>query len=341
MTKKLTMVMVFLCALSGAWVIAQQRNQSDDSAATEQSAAAGAQPGAATEQPGAAAEQSGAAAAPAEEKPFWDAAQAFVDAYAKRDAEAIGQLFTADAEFYDEFGEITVGRDEIAASFHRVFEATPGALIDEIAIDRVRMVSDNVALEEGRVATVEFPGGPRDLSRYIALHVKEKDGQWRIHTLKDYTRNKATAAENLEALSWLVGEWVSEDSATRAEITGRWSDDGNYLIREFRVKFQGRPLRTGVQRIGWDPVKREIRSWMFDAQGGFVEGSWKRNGDQWLVTSQGYNADAETAAGVAVYTVHDAERITWQYRSLVIGNEFQDEVEPVVLVRRPPPAAAE
>ena len=52
----------------------------------------------------------------ANQKPFRQSAQAFVDAYAKRDAKAIGQLFTNDAEFRDEVGELTVGREDIAQS---------------------------------------------------------------------------------------------------------------------------------------------------------------------------------------------------------------------------------
>ena len=38
---------------------------------------------------------------PAEEKPFRDSAQLFVDAYAKRDVAAIGMLFTENAQFRD------------------------------------------------------------------------------------------------------------------------------------------------------------------------------------------------------------------------------------------------
>ena len=39
-------------------------------------------------------------AIPAREQPFWDSAQAFVDAYANRDAVAIGNMFTEDCLLY-------------------------------------------------------------------------------------------------------------------------------------------------------------------------------------------------------------------------------------------------
>ena len=65
-----------------------------------------------------------------------------------------------------------------------------------------------------------------------------------------------------------------------------------------------------------------------------------RDGDQWLVTSNGFNAKGESAFGVAIYTIFDAERITWQHRNLVVGNELREDTEPIVMVRRPPAAAA-
>lgn len=272
----------------------------------------------------------------ANEKPFRQNAQAFVDAYAKRDSAAIGQLFTRNAEFYDEFGELTVGRDAIVDMFQEVFDTTPDALVDEINIERVRFITDSVAMEEGVVATTTYPGGPREISRYIALHVKEKDGEWRINTLKDFTREKGTRGEQLSQLAWLIGEWVSEDPSSVVHTTCEWSADGNFLLRRFTVKIANKPVMNGVQRIGWDPIRREIRSWVFDSEGGYVEGTWKRNGDQWLVTSRGFNAAGDAATGVAVYTIVDAERIIWQHRNLVVGNELREDTDPIVMVRRPP-----
>lgn len=46
---------------------------------------------------------------PANEKPFWDSAKQFLNHHARRDAEGLGNLFTEDAEFFDEFGELTQG----------------------------------------------------------------------------------------------------------------------------------------------------------------------------------------------------------------------------------------
>ena len=282
-----------------------------------------------------------AAEIPEAEKPFWENAQAFVESYAKRDTAAIGQLFTEDAEFYDEFGELTQGRAAIEEAFSGVFEASPEAMVDEIDLQRVRFVTGDVALEEGVTITTESPSAAPQSSRYVALHLKGDDGVWRINTLKSHGQEQGGRAEHLDQLIWLVGDWMNEDEESVVQTTCRWSDDGNYLLRSFNIEREGESIMNGVQRIGWDPLRRQLRSWTFDSEGGFIEGTWLRNGNQWVVTSSGVSSDGEPATGTAVYTIVDAEMVTWQYRNLVIGTELREDIEPVVMVRRPPaPATA-
>lgn len=313
--------------LSGmfAWDVAQQtRDAPADAVEADATAASAAASGASEFQ------------IPEAEKPFWESAQKFVDAYAARDASALGQLFTAQAEFYDEFGELTTGRDAIVAMFDAVFEEAPDALVNEINLQKVRYVAPNVAIEEGQVVATPAPGAAPQTSRYIAVHVREDDGAWRIDVLKDYAQEGLSRQQQLERLAWLVGEWVSEDSESVVHTRVGWSEDGNFLLREFTVHIEGRDVMQGVQRIGWDPVRNELRSWMFDSRGGFSEGTWKQSGTQWIVVANGVTADGETANGTAVYNVIDSEMFTWEYRNLVIGNELVDGIAPIMMTRRPP-----
>ena len=39
----------------------------------------------------------------------------------------------------------------------------------------------------------------------------------------------------------------------------------------------------GTQVIGWDPAAGTIRSWMFDSDGGFGEGTWSKKDNSWIV----------------------------------------------------------
>ena len=286
-------------------------------------------------------ESSGLADIPQVEQPFWENAQAFVDAYALRDTASIGELFTEDAEFYDEFGERTISRSAIEELFGDVFEASPESMISEIHLERVRLITDNVALEEGRTTAIASSGATPQTSRYVALHVKEEDGVWRIDTLKSFGEQTDDRQQQLGQLIWLIGDWMSEQSDSVVQTTCRWSDDGNFLLRSFQIQIEGETAMSGVQRIGWDPLRKQLRSWTFDSEGGFFEGLWSRNGNQWIVVSQGVTATGEPASGTAVYTVVDEEMLTWEYRNLLVGNELRENNEPVVMVRRPPSPATE
>ncbi len=231
---------------------------------------------------------------------------------------------------------LTVGRESIVQMFQEVFESSPEAVIDEIQIERVRRISDTVALEEGIVRSSESPDGPKHRSRYVALHTKGDDGSWRINTLKDYPRESEGRREQLNQLAWLVGEWVNENQDSVVHTRCGWSDDGNYLLREFTLQTLDGGEMKGVQRIGWDPVHKKLRSWTFDSQGGFFTGLWTKDDRQWLLSSAGVTAEGETITATSVYTVIDDEMITWQYRSLIVGGDVRGDSEPVTMVKRPP-----
>lgn len=273
---------------------------------------------------------------PDAEKPFWESAQVFVDAYAQRDAKALGDLFTEDAEFYDEFGERTEGREAIVEMFQGVFDSGSESLIEEIIIEQVRPITDNVALEEGETIASDTPGGPRYHNRYVALHVKGDDGVWRINTLKDRPREAGSRHEQLEQLAWLLGEWVNEDRESVVHTECDWSEDGNYLLRRFTVQTHDGREMNGVQRMGWDAKLKVLRSWTFDSEGGFLTGEWARSGNQWLLTNTGVNAEGKSVSGTAVYTVIDAEMLTWQLQNIVIGDDVTAAGPLVTMVRRPP-----
>ena len=271
-----------------------------------------------------------------EHKPFLASAQAFVDAYAKRDAAAIGGMFTTDAEFLDEFGQRTQGREAIIALFDNVFQTSQEASIDEIAIERIRKITDRVVMEEGVVFTLESSKDVRTQSRYVALHTLEKDGKWRINSLKNLPSASGSRQEQLMQLAWLVGDWVNEDSESVVHTTCNWSEDGNYLLRRFTIRTRDGKEMNGVQRIGWDPARKKLRSWTFDSQGGFFNGLWTKHDTQWLTNSAGVTASGDTVTSTSLYTMHDPEMVTWQYRSLIVAGDVRENMEPVTMVKRPP-----
>ncbi|TWT50108.1 SnoaL-like domain protein [Thalassoglobus neptunius] len=289
----------------------------------------------------AAATEEAAFEVPEEEKPFWESAQAFVDAYSARDAEAIGNLFTEDAEFFDELGVSTTGRDNIVARYQYAFESSPEAMIESIHIVGVRHLSDKMALEKGTVVASASADSPRFMAHYHAIHKLGEDGTWRIHILRNSPREDLGRGEQLAQLSWMLGDWINEDPETTVHTTCEWSEDGNFLLRRFNVMTRNGLQMNGVQRTGWDPIHKKLRTWTFDSEGGFFTGFWTKSDAGWILTSAGVTASGETVTSTATYQIIDSEMVVWQYNNLIIGDAVHGAGEPVTMVRSAPSPSLE
>ena len=167
------------------------------------------------------------------------------------------------------------------------------------------------------------------------MYVKE-DGHWLQAAVRDEPAAKLTPHERLKELEWLVGEWVNESQDAVVFTTCKWADNGNFLVREFTVQTQGQPVMAGSQRIGWDPVKRQFKSWVFDSEGGFVEAYWTRNGNQWLVKAEGVGHDGEPASATNIITRLGKDRVSWQSVNRTLGGAAVPGIDEFILVRKPP-----
>ena len=99
----------------------------------------------------------------------------------------------------------------------------------------------------------------------------------------------------------------------------RWTDNKNFILGEFNIQVAGRPVMSGSQRIGWDPLAKVIRSWVFDSEGGFAEGVYSQDGDRWIVKLTGVTRDGEPATATNVITLLGKDRMTWQSRDRIVG----------------------
>ena len=261
--------------------------------------------------------------------------ESFTRAFDAGDAAAIAATFTAGALVVDEEGERTLGRAAIRDQFATSFKNTPGSRI-AIQVDSLRFLGTETALEEGR-ATITPGNGPGalEISRFTAIYVKE-DGHWLQAAVRDEPVASLSVHDRLRELEWLVGEWVNESQEAVVFTTCRWADNGNFLLREFTVKAQGKPVMSGSQRIGWDPVKRQFKSWVFDSEGGYVEAYWTRDGNQWLVKAEGVHSNGEPASATNIITRLGRDRIGWQSVNRTLGGAAVPGVDEFTLVRKPP-----
>ena len=96
-------------------------------------------------------------------------------------------------------------------------------------------------------------GGPATHRRYTALLVK-RDGNWLLSSVREEPDPMVSPHDRLQVLAWMLGDWIDEGPDSVVRVNCRWSDDGNFLIRTFTVKHQGKDVMTVTQRIGWDPA---------------------------------------------------------------------------------------
>jgi uncharacterized protein (TIGR02246 family) len=277
----------------------------------------------------------GAAAAGSAEDAVRAVSAAFVKAYNARDAEALGRLFTEGAEIEDDDGTITRGHDAIVARFtERLSDAAPRTLA--VAVESIHFLSPTLAVETG-VATVSAGAGSPEKNHYSVLYVKQDD-RWLQARIRDEDDDSEPGAahEHLAELEWMRGEWVNESDDALVSTTCDWADNGAFLVRKFDVKVEGSIALQGTQRIGWDPVLKQFRTWVFDTEGGFAEGLMAHDGDRWLVKVSGVRADGRSASATNIITRLGPDRIGWESAERTLGGEAVPGIDRFIVVRKPP-----
>ena len=146
----------------------------------------------------------------------------------------------------------------------------------------------------------------------------------------------SSASEEIKQLDWLIGQWVDESPDNFVETAYRWSDDHLSIISDFKVQIAARPAMNGTQRISWDPLANKIHSWVYDSQGGFGEGLWTRNGNQWIVKMTGETEEGKVASSTNIITRMSKDRTTWQSRDRVVGEEWMKDIGEIPVVRKAP-----
>ncbi len=287
-------------------------------------------------------EQARPAAAGADRREDERAIGALVEAFTKEfnagNAAAVAATFTNEAMVVNEDGERTFGRAAIRDQFATSFKDHPGSTI-AIQTISLRFLGRETALEEGRATITPRKGaGAPEISGFTAIYVKE-DGHWLQAAVRDEPAANVTPHDRLKELEWLVGEWVNESQEAVVFTTCNWADNGNFLVRTFTVKTQGKPVMTGSQRIGWDPVKRQFKSWVFDTEGGFVEAYWTRNGNQWVVKAEGVGQDGQPASATNIINRLGKDRVSWQSVNRTEGGAAVPGIDEFILVRKPPEIA--
>ena len=271
----------------------------------------------------------------ADEKAIRANVDAFEKAYNAKDAKAIAALFAPDGQIEDKDGDVSEGREAIAKVFADMFSDAPKKHID-VTVESIRFIGPDLAIEEGSTKEIFAPGEPPEYDRYTVFHVK-RDGKWMMALAKDEEGPPPSSHEQLRPLSWLIGDWVDDGGSTVVVSSCRWSEDRNFLLQEFKLLLNGKDAMNISQRIGWDPVAKCVRSWVFDSDGGYGESVWTRDGNAWIIKATGVQPDGSIASATNSLVPTGTDGYIWRSTDRIVGDERQPSTEVKVVRKAPEP----
>lgn len=259
-------------------------------------------------------------------------AQEFIAAFNKGDAKAVAAFWMPDADYVDEVGHQVKGRAAIEKLYEKVFAEQKGAKLT-VTVASARMVSPDVALEDGITEVTPADGGPSTAARFSAVLVK-KDGEWYFESVRDSVAHPPSNAEHFEDLEWLIGNWVGEvEKGESSRSSFEWAENRNFIVSTFANTLNGVPVFGGTQWIAWDAVDKKIRSFSFYSAGGIGEAIWTKDGDKWLVKTTAKAANGKNVSATNVITKVDADHAVWQMTKLTVDGQTLPDPAPQKLKR--------
>jgi uncharacterized protein (TIGR02246 family) len=262
-------------------------------------------------------------------------AEAYVAAYNKHDAKAVAAMWSPEAVYMDpSTGEAAVGQEKIEKVFTDIFAGSGEGKL-EVEVNSVDFVSPNVAIENGLVRIIR-PNEEPEETLYSAVNVK-RDGKWLLDRVSEEepAAPPPSSYEQLKELEWMIGSWIDQDEEATVQTDCEWTKNQNFINRSFAVVIGDQVDLAGMQMIGWDPVAKQIRSWIFDSDGGFSEGRWTRKGDRWMIQQKGTLPDGSRSSAVNIITPVDEDSFTWQSVQREIDGDILPNVDEVLVVRKP------
>ncbi len=260
------------------------------------------------------------------------AIQSYAKAFNARDAQKLADHWAPEGVYISRTsGDQVTGRAAMFKEFAAMFAQQSVPQLD-VATESIEFISPNVALERGAV-TVKHADDSVSLSNYRVVYVKQA-GEWLIDRVtEEETEVQASNYEKLKELEWIIGVWVDDSEGLSIKIECDWTKNQNFISRRYSVSQDGEIESSGLQIIGWDPNANQIRSWLFDSGGGFVDGSWSRSDDQWIIQSVATLPGGGSGSYTSIFRPLEEGRYAWRKINRVVDGEILPNVDQVIVTR--------
>jgi uncharacterized protein (TIGR02246 family) len=268
-----------------------------------------------------------------EDKEVVKTLEAMAEAFNKQDAKTLAAQWSENGVYSNvTTGERLKGRAAIEADFAKYFTNSKDARLS-LELESVRSITADVASVDG-TARVITGKGALSVGTFQTILIK-KNGRWLIDSVREsQLPNAPSSGEHLKQLEWLVGEWSHKNDKTEVKVVGKWVANHNFLARHYTVLVDGKTQHEGTQIVGWDPIQEKIRSWTFDSDGSFGEGSWLKDGKNWVVRAHGVLPTGKKSHVTQILTPIDDNRYGWQTVSRTVDGQLMPNADQVVMQKQ-------
>jgi uncharacterized protein (TIGR02246 family) len=250
----------------------------------------------------------------------------FTAAVEKGDAKQVAAAWTENGEYIGDDGTTIRGRAAIEAAYAKAFAKKKKVKV-EITVESIRFPSKDTAIEEGYAKSYKGDGEQPTTARYSVLHVRE-GGRWLMALLREWPYEGVS----LRDLDWLIGSWEAKTEDAEVRTVYEWDAKKNSIHCRITIKGKDRNV-TARQMLLKDPRTGELRSWIFDDDGGFGDGVWTRDGKRWVISAAGVEADGGELTATNILTPVNKDTFTWQSTERTLDGEALPNIAPVKVTR--------
>lgn len=258
--------------------------------------------------------------------------QEFTDAVNQHRGDILSSFWTQDASLTNPVtGETYKGKEQID-----VYLKKRNQEIQERQLN-FTFTPTKIAFPAPHQAIVEGVLEIKDKGQLIRRNARkfgfvEQNGQWYINELREVEAAPAPPVySQLKDLEWLIGNWKDADQDVTITFTNNWDKFKNFIIQHFKMETYGTETIEGLQIIGWDPIQKHIRSWVYDSDGGFGDGVWTKQNGGWQVALKYVLSDGSEGTATNIYS--DITDRSYKYTSTArtINGESLDNIQPVTV----------
>jgi hypothetical protein len=112
-----------------------------------------------------------------------------------------------------------------------------------------------------------------------------------------------------------------------------WMANKHFLKGQTTVTTKEGSSSGGTQIIGKDPQSGRLVSWFFNADGGHGVGEWSREGQRWIINTEGTSAEGAPTSATNVLYHADDNVASWQSVNRAIGDMQLPNTKEVVMER--------